>query len=443
MWKTIICMAFLVGSACDAGAQNLPRASAISEGLSAKRLSAIGALMDARIHSHDIPGALAIVARNGHIVYEHAAGYSNVAEKTPLTADAIFRFHSMTKPVICAAALILVDDGKLKLDDPVAKYIPAFASMGVYVRGAGASMVTEALSRPVTIRDLMRHMSGFTYADFEPWSDPGDGPVDALYDSRKMAVVKFPTLEAAVDEAVKLPLLFQPGTRWHYGMSIDILGYVIEKASGLSLGEFLQQRLFGPLNARDAGFVIPDDKLDRFTTMYESRADGLKLATLPKDSSWRNPARAQSGGGGLIGTAGDYLNFAQMLLNDGTFNGIRILSKHAVEEMRKDQLPPGVKLSAWTQLGSPIGFGFGVAVETDVARRGVAGCNGTFFWSGSERTYFWVDPRLKIVGLWMSQAFKNPDQYKSGDTFNTPVEDMRRVVYGALLDQKSLMQCRK
>jgi len=401
-----------------------------SEGFSAPALAAIGRDSRRQIAAGQIPGAIALVARDGKLVYLDVAGFQDVEHKVPLRRDTILRLHSMTKPVVAVAAMILVEQGKLSLDDPVSKYAPAFAHTRVYVSGEGDAMRTEPLPRPILVRHLLTNTSGITNQGL------GDTPVHRLYAQRDVVVATSPSLAVAVDQIAALPLLFQPGENWEYGMSADVLGYVVQQAAGMPLDEFLKQAIFEPLGMKDTAFRLGDDKLNRFWSQYERTPEGLRLVHTPADSPWRGRRTTPSGSGGLISTADDYLRFAQMLANGGELGGVRILRPETVRAMRTDHLAPDQQLSSWTGFGGATGFGYGLAVERDVRARCVSGSNGTFFWSGSEQTFFWVDPDTHIVGMWLSQVTVDPFEWSQDNV-------MRRLTYAAFKGPPEVFRCRK
>ncbi|MBL8644407.1 MAG: beta-lactamase family protein, partial [Rhodospirillaceae bacterium] len=291
-------------------AKTLPTANPKSQGFDPERLKRIGVAMQRRIDANEAPGFLTAIMRDNKIVHFDARGYRNIESKTPLTRDTIFRIMSMTKPIVSVAAMMLVEENKLRLTDPVAKYIPSFAKPQVYVSGEGDSMVTAPAKRQVQVRNLLMHTSGYSYGVFS------NTPVDKLHFARKVYVPYYKSLAEFADAAAALPLLFEPGTNWQYGISTDILGYVVELAAGMPLADVLRTRIFEPLGMTETGFTLPREKLPRFITPYKKNADG-KLEPAPpfmKDE-YLDPAAPPSGGGGLVSTADDYLRFAAMLCN--------------------------------------------------------------------------------------------------------------------------------
>lgn len=381
-------------------------------GFDADRLARIEHFVDEEIEAKRIAGAVTLVARNGVVVHRHVAGYQDAADRRPLRSDTIFQIYSMTKPVIGAAVMILVEEGVLKLDDPVSNYIPGFADLRVYVSGEGDDMVTKELARPVTVQHLATHMAGFTSF--------GDSPLNQYLATRYQRPDRFPSLEAYVDHLLPFPLLFQPGSEWKYGPSFDILGHLIEVVSGEKLQTFLQQRLFGPLGMTDTGFSVPASKVDRLASRHASYDGAISVIERSAESPKLDASITPSGGGGLVSTANDYLRFAQMVLNGGELDGVRILSPASVRMMTANHLPAGME----SYPGEGYGIGFGV--DLNMARKGTLGNAGSYHWLGNDRTHFWVDPKARIIGLFLTQA--QPFSFDYG-------KDMRNLTYQALMTE--------
>jgi CubicO group peptidase (beta-lactamase class C family) len=385
-----------------------------SQGFDAERLKRIGVAMQRRIDAHEAPGFLTAIMRNGKIVHFETHGYSNIETKTPLTGDAVFRIMSMTKPIVSVAAMILVEENRLRLTDPISTYIPSFAKSQVYVSGEGDSMITAPAKRQIQVRNLLMHTSGLTYGFF------GGHPVDKLHTQRMVFPQTHKSLADFAEAAAKMPLMFEPGTQWNYSISTDVLGYIVELVSGQKLGDFLQDRILGPLGMTETGFTLTGNQAERFVTCYKQAPDGKSMVPVPDMSpdSYRNPAAPQSGGGGLVGTADDYLRFASMLLNEGELDGVRILGPQTVKLMRTNLLTDALT----EQRDSGFGLGFGIDLHTGA--RGEYAGEGTFHWTGAYRTHFWIDPTYKIIGLSMTQV----------DPFNLKFEeDMRALTYQAFL----------
>lgn len=374
----------------DAG---LPAASPENAGMSSEGLARIGPAMQAYVDDGRLAGVMTMVARRGQVVHWEAAGMRDVADDDALEPDDIFRIYSMTKPLTSTAVMILVQEGAVALDDPVSKFIPAFA--GVTVLNDAGERVPPA--RPMTVEHLLTHTSGLTYGFF------GDSAVDRIYNQSGF----FTAAEGLDDFArrvAELPLLASPGDRWNYSVSTDILGRVVEVASGRPFDAFLRARIFDPLEMADTSFVVPPEKRDRFTAHY-ARPDGtLRMIDSPADGEYTKPPRWLSGGGGLTSTASDYIRFAQMLLQDGELGGVRILEPGTVRMMRSNRLPDAlVPIQLGTFLSPGHGFGLGFAVVVDADASPEPDNNGVFRWAGAANTFFWIDPAAELIGMVWTQ----------------------------------------
>lgn len=371
-------------------AQPLPRANRPGDvGISAQRLARMHQQMQADVEGKAIPGGVLLVARNGKIAAFDAVGFQNRKTQTPMKGDAIFRIASMTKPIVSVSAMILAEEGKLDLGAAVAKYLPEFKDVKV-----GVDKATP--KRAMTVQDLMRHTSGLTYGIF------GTSPVDLLYQRSGMFASK--SLKDMVLTIASLPLLHHPGDAWEYSVSSDVLGRVVEVVSGMELDQFIALRITGPLKMPDTGFYLSASKAGRLAL------PDAALSMPPIDPTVK-PA-VLSGGGGMMSTAGDYGRFCQMLLNGGELEGVRLLAPHSIALMTSDQIPPGANrhtpvamtLGAFgptPEMGT--GFGLGFGVRTDAGRNPVPGSVGDFSWAGITGTYFWVDPKEKLVAVLMVQ----------------------------------------
>jgi len=367
----------------DAG-QQWTTAEPEEVGMSSEVLDRIAPTMQQFIDGDRTAAIMTLVSRRGEIVHWDAQGW-RVRDEDPLEPNDIFRIYSMTKPVTSVAAMILVEEGLLSLDDELGDVIPAFADVEVY-QDAG----NRRPSRPILIRDLLSHTSGLSYGIF------GNSPVDSMYNARLNPVVMGAgaNLEKRVATIASLPLIDDPGARWNYSYSTDVLGRVVEVASGQPLDVFFRERIFGPLGMHDTGFHVTADKLDRFTAMYRRGRDGLGPAGRPGNDPFTRPANWFSGGGGLTSTASDYLRFCRMLLREGELDGVRILRPETVELMTSNHLPDEMIpiLPGFGDQG--FGLGFAVSVGEDA---------GTYSWSGIANTYFWVDPGEEIVAMAWTQ----------------------------------------
>jgi len=385
------------------GCASNPASQTQSSAFSAERLRQFDATVRADVDAGRIPGVVMLVAQNGKVVLQTAYGKQDAAAGTPMTPDSIFRIYSMTKPIVSVAALMLVEEGKMQLADPVAKFIPELKDLKVGVE-KGGSLELVASSRPITIHDLLRHTSGLTYGVF------GKSMVKELY--TKNGVDSWDHTNAdLVKKLASVPLMFQPGSTWEYSRSTDVLGHVIERVSGQNLDRFLEERILKPLGMRDTAFYVDPAKHGRIAEPF-AKEPLINVRTKPK---------YLSGGGGMVSTAADYLRFAQMLLNGGELDGVRILSRKTVDYMTSDHLG-GVRGPAYLP-GPGYGFGLGVKVRTSAGEADSPGSIGDYDWGGLGGTYFWVDPKERLIGIWMMQA-PGPRVYYR--------RLMRAMVYGAM-----------
>jgi CubicO group peptidase (beta-lactamase class C family) len=396
----------LVLTSTVAWTESLPSATPEQVGLSSERLSRVGQALKAEIAKAKLPGAVALVARKGRVAYFESFGLRDKAAGEPLTSDAIFRIYSMTKPIVSVAAIMLMEDGRLVLTDPVSRHLPEFTKLQVSVPKADSTFakVTYQLvpaEREMTIQDLLRHTAGLAYGEITV-----NAPVKEAY--AKAAAyqpsglpfdARGSTPADQVTALSKAPLAHQPGTVWEYSFASDVLGRVVEAASGMRLAQFLQQRLFEPLKMTDSGFFVPAEKIARLA--QPSPDNPIKLIDVSA------PSKNDSGGAGAVSTAMDYARFSQMLLNGGRLDGARVLSRTSVSLMTSDHLAkintpvtPGELL-----LGTPgYTFGLGFAVRQEAGVAGVPGSPGEFMWAGFAGTYFWVDPKEELLGILMTQA---------------------------------------
>jgi CubicO group peptidase (beta-lactamase class C family) len=390
-----------------------------SLGFSASRLARIAAWQQSQVDAGAFSGAVAAIGRNGRVAYLRAVGFRDNAKTIPLQPDAIFWIASMTKPVVSVAAMMLVEEGKLDLAAPVHRYLPELKDMMVGVETADpasgqSKLALEPQKRPMTVEDLLRHTSGLVY-------EGGNTAVHKLYRESGLydkGLARDGTLKDFVSRVARLPLAHQPGEVWEYGHSADVLGRVIEVASGQPLDQFLDSRLFKPLGMVDTGFWVPPEKLARLI-------DPPVGAGIRPDRDVSKPTTLFSGGGGLVSTAADYLRFCQMLLNGGELDGVRILSPTTVRRMTTNALPPGIRFASGSVgplVGSTFGLGFGI--RSDAAWSLVPGAVGSYTWSGAWGTYFWVDPADQLIAIQLIQVAPN----NSGQ-FRAP---FRNLTYGAL-----------
>jgi len=396
-------------------------------GFSSERLESLHALMQQVVDRKQIAGVVTILARHGKIVDYRTYGYRDLATQSPMTKDVIFRDFSMTKPITGVAMMILYEQGKWLPSDPISKFVPEFANLKVYNGvGADGKMILVDPDHPPTMRELMSHTAGFTYGFF------GDTPVDQMY--RDAHLLDSANLQDFIDKLAKIPLLYQPGHGWTYSMSMDVEGYIVEKLSGKSLPDFMRNNIYTPLGMRDAGFFVPPDKRNRFTTLYTTGPNG-ELVASPSASRRSGDYDVQppmpSGGGGMVSTAEDYYRFATMLLNGGELDGKRILSPASVKLMTSNHVPAEL-LTGKYGIGHAVmrpGFGYGYngAVEFNPAEADLPDGKGTYQWDGAAGTWFWVDPTNDLVFVGMIQRMLGPQSP------NLEWES-RAIVYGALVD---------
>jgi CubicO group peptidase (beta-lactamase class C family) len=386
--------AVLGASTSWAATHDLPTANAGSVGMSGERLSKLNDLMKSFVDQGKLAGTVTMVSRHGKVVEFDANGKRDIAANAPMQKDSIFRIYSMSKPITGVAMMMLFEEGKWQLNDPVAKYIPEFANLKVYGTDASNNMVMKDQNHPVTMRELMSHTGGFTYGIFS------NTPVDKLQREANVLDVNI-TLDEFIKRVAKVPLNTQPGTEWHYSISVDIQGYIVQKLSGMPFEEFLEKRIFKPLGMSDTGFYVPKEKLSRFAEMYGYDNAG-KLVVIGTKEALNHDFSAKpafpSGGGGLVSTTTDYMRFCQMLLNGGELDGVRLLSPKSVELMHSNMLSPGM-----TVFGQGAGFGLDFAIYTDPVAAGGYYGKDTFWWGGAAGTWFWIDPVNDLIVIGMIQ----------------------------------------
>ena len=367
-------------------AADLPTAKPEQVGLSSERLDRITQVLRADVERGRIPGAVVLVARKGRVAYLQPVGFRDRASGAPMTADAIFRIASMTKPMVTVAALSLYEDGRLLLSDPVSKYIPAFKDQKVGLERAAAE-------REMTIQDLMRHTSGLTYGN------RGSTEIHKMYPQSSNESSLTLTMDEFIERLSKAPLLYQPGTRWEYGLSTDVLGRVVEIVAGKPLGEVLAERVYRPLGMTDTTFLVPEDKRTRIAQPLSTHPD---TGADYKVADPTVPRKFDCGGGCAVSTASDYARFAQMLLNRGSLDGARVLSARMVDFMTADHLGT-ISRGAFSALPGYT-WGLGVAVRQDRGLAPMPGSPGDFFWPGAFATYWWADPNEQMVVVFMTQS---------------------------------------
>ncbi|MBM3773026.1 MAG: beta-lactamase family protein [Acidimicrobiia bacterium] len=409
-WASV-CAAGVVLGAWTVTAQPLPVATPEAVGVSSARLERLHSGMQDFITRKEAGGIVTLLARDGKLIDLKAYGSQDVESNKPMKTDTIFRIASMTKPVTSVAVMMLVEEGRLALTDPVSKYIPAFRETRVAVKGDGTTVTFEPVRRQMTVRDLLTHRSGLSYG----FAD--SGPVGEAYRRGSVSdglTVTEGTIADNVERMAKAPLLSQPGAEWHYSLGIDVLGRLVEIASGMPFDVFLRDRIFTPLKMVDTAFDVPDAKWARFATVYSPDGNGgirpmkdpeqFGNTSMSPVQYYKAPKRYFSGGAGLASTASDYVRFAQMLLNGGELDGVRLLSPKTVDAMRVSHTEDlhGVE-------GGPgSGFGLGFRVVTDLGDSQMNGSVGMYGWSGIYGTNFWIDPKEKLVAIMMVQKYPNP-----------------------------------
>ena len=390
----------------------LPTARPEEVGLSTERLARLSGVLREKVAQGHIPGAVAIVTRRGRIAYNEAFGVRDPAARDPMPRDAIFRIYSMTKAIVSVATMMLWEEGRFLLNDPVARYIPEFAGQKVLAQRDGATDHAP-VERDSTVQDLLRHTSGLTY-EFR-----GEGPAQKAYMDAKV----YRRNQTNADQAAtlgKLPLAFQPGARWEYSRSTDVLGRLIEVVSGETLGRFLETRILKPLGMNDSGFSVPEARQGRIAEAFAKDPEGGADVQLIEV---RQTPTFESGGGGMVATTLDYARFLQMLLDGGQLDGVRLLGRKTVDLMTADHLGPVT--GAPDLLIPGYGFGLGFAVRLHAGIASLPGAVGQYYWGGAAGTTFWVDPAERLHAVLMIQAPAQREFYRVL---------FRNMVYAAIVD---------
>ncbi|HSC61577.1 MAG TPA: serine hydrolase domain-containing protein [Rhizomicrobium sp.] len=407
-------------------------------GFSMERLAKVDAVMKQRyVDTGLLPGILTQVCRKGEIVHTGMSGSMDLARNKAMREDALFRIYSMTKPITAVALMMLVEEGKIGLDDDVHTHIPSWKNLRVYASGmpslvanTAGQFITTAPHRRMKVVDLVTHTSGLTYGFMMRTS------IDAEYRRQKVGDFQTPGgLDAFIEQLANIPLDFSPGEAWNYSVSIDVMGYLVQKLSGMTFGEFLRTRLFEPLGMKDTFFSVPADKMDRFCSCYMPGKDGkLVIQDDAGKSTYAEPPKLESGGGGLVSTAHDYMRFCRMMLGGGSLDGVQILSPKTVAMFGMNLLP-GNKLMADMSLAATfseagykgIGFSIGCGVTMDPTKTLLPGTPGEFFWGGAASTAFWIDPKEDLAVVFMTQVMGT-------DARLTLRRDLRTLVYSAMTE---------
>jgi len=405
--RTLATAAVLCFASFAVAAQGLPRASSPEEvGMSSARLGRLTETFRAEIEKGTMPGAVLLVARNGKVAYFEALGARDPVTGDAMQRDAIFRLASMTKPFVSVAAMMLAEEGRLVLTDPVSRFLPEMKGVQVGVESRDADgtqkLALEPARREMTVQDLLRHTSGLTYGQFGPRTLVKTAYLDAGMTGSELTGAEF------IGRLAKLPLAHQPGTTWDYSVATDVLGQVVEAVSGQDLDTFIRERISKPLKLADTGFFVAGPSARRIAESHVDKTSGQRIVT-------RNVVQRPSrfgGGGGMISTASDYVRFCQMLLNGGELDGVRLLSKQTVASMTSNHLPAGIRYTPHAVgLGaaSPSpdvgqGWGLGFVVRTESGKNPLPGSVGDYYWNGAFGTAFWVDPRERLIAIMMIQA---------------------------------------
>ena len=399
----------------------LPTASPEQVGLSAQKLVGTQAALQKLVDEKRIAGGIVVVARRGKVAQFEACGLMDIKAGKPMKRDTIFRIYSMSKPITTVAAMILYEEGKIDLDAPVSKYIPRFKGLKVVTDPSDEQAATVQAKREMIVRDLMRHTSGLTYGIF------GDTNVDKLYRKSIQFGGSRTTLEEMTGNLAAIPLLYQPGTKWHYSVSTDVLGRIVEVASGQNLDTFFINRIFEPLGMDDTAFHVPAEKMHRFATNYGPNPQGgLQPIDEPQTTRYAKMPTFFSGGGGLVSTASDYMRLCLMLFNKGKLGDTRLLKRKTVTMMTRNQLPDeAYPIGAGGRAG--VGFGLGFSVRVERSDGAPASRVGEYGWGGMASTHFWISPRDEIAVVVLTQHVPY-----SGRAENA----VKPIVYEAILDGK-------
>lgn len=414
-----LALCVVLSTACATLAQGLPTADPLEVGLAPDRIQRVRDVIARRVEEGKIAGAVMLISRKGKVAYFDTIGMQDREAEKPMTKDTIFRIYSMSKPITSVAVMMLYEEGRFQLNDPVSKYLPELGGLQVGVEmknpdSGETTFKTVLAEREITIQDLLRHTSGLTYGFF------GESAVDKKYTAEGLLRTD-KTIAETVEKLGKLPLKHQPGTQFEYSVSTDVLGRLVEVVSGQPFDEFLEQRIFKPLGMTDTAFYVPSEKIDRLAQLYAPQPNGTIVAAAALISrDYAEQPTHFSGGGGLASTAADYTRFCQMMLNGGELNGTRLLGRKTVELMTSDHLGSIPK----SPLLRDYGFGLGFAVRPQVGGFATPGSTGDYYWGGAAGTGFWIDPKEELIGVFMVQNWMEHD---SSTLF-------KNLVYQAIVD---------
>jgi len=416
----ILIASFFLGNFQHSNAQtpsDVSITSAKRVGMSPDKLAKISPAVKSLIDDQQLAGAVVLVARKGQIVFTGSFGWADIANQTPMETETIFRIYSMTKPITSLAVLILHERNLLDLDDPVSRYIPELKNLNVYAGiDPNGKLILEAMNRGITIRDLLRHTSGLTY-DFLETS-----PIGEMYSERQVSSSE--NLAVMVDKLQEIPLTSQPGEKFTYGVSTDVLGLLVEKVSGISFPAFLHKEIFAPLDMQETAFQLPESANLRFAKVYDSEGERIIEAKDPRIvGEFLKQPTMFSGGGGLVSTASDYLKFCEMLRGEGKYKGRRIVSRKTVKAMTQNQLPAAAYPISIIEKQEGVGFGLGVSVVTEITEFSATAHVGEYGWDGIASTHFWISPKDDLIVIALSQNMPFSHQLR---------DVLRPIVYQAL-----------
>jgi CubicO group peptidase (beta-lactamase class C family) len=404
-------------------AEPLPAVAPDQVGLASATLSELDTLMQSYINNGSLSGIVMLVARDGKVAHAGVYGQMNVDAGEKMRRDAIFRIYSMTKPITGVALMTLYEEGRFTLDDPLSKHLPGFEKLKVHAGQEGDTIKFADLKRPVTIRDLMCHTAGLAYGLFPRT------PVDEMYTEARL-LDRTKSLDSMMERLLKLPLAAQPGEKWMYSIAVDVQGKLIEALSGKPLDDFFAERIFKPLAMHDTAFFVPPEKLARLSVNYGKKDGRLSVVDGTQTSQFANKPTLLSGGGGLVSTADDYLRFAQMMLNRGTLDGVRILKPETVDQMTRNHLADELVPITLGPLPLPnMGFGLDFAVRVRTGADEAAGALGEYGWGGAASTQFFVAPRENLICVGMTQFMPATPVY---------FQEARKKLYAAILEPASV-----
>jgi CubicO group peptidase (beta-lactamase class C family) len=402
-----------------------------SLGFSPDRLQRIDRFIDEKyVSAGKLPHAQVLIARKGETVHQAVIGQQDPERGVKLAEDTVYRIYSMTKPITSVALMMLVEEGLIALDDPVAKYIPEWKNLGVFAAGLHGGFMSTPTARPMQVVDLMRHTSGLTYG-FQSRTN-----IDAAYRKLKLEDFNDGDLASMIELLGQIPLEFSPGDAWNYSVSTDVVGWLVQVVAGKPLDQVFRERIFEPLKMVDTGFHVREDQKARFAACYNATPQGgLKLQDDPQSSPYLAAPSRLSGGGGLVSTAADYMRFSNMLLNGGDLDGVRLLAPKTIRLMASNHLPGSQDLTQMSRslfsetTNAGVGFGLGFAVVFDAPRTLVPCSNGEFYWGGAASTAFWVDPVEEVTVVFMTQVLPS-------STY--PIRrELRTLVYSALMESQA------